>query len=136
MTAAPANGNRHPSRKQPTILVVEDDVVTRFTICDALRQHGYKVLEASSAREAVGVLKTLPVQLIFADVRLPGTGDGISVADYARAAQPDAKIILTSGKVHRSAMGDLQSLGPFVPKPYIIASVIQLIDRSLNPDGP
>jgi CheY-like chemotaxis protein len=135
VNASPTEGNPQRSREQPTILVVEDDVVIRFTICDALRQHGYKVLEASSASEAIAILKTLPVQLIFADVRLPGAGDGISVADYGRAAQPDTKIILTSGKVHRSAMGDLQSLGPFVLKPYIIANVIQLIDRCLAPDG-
>lgn len=127
MNAAPANG---PSRREPTILVVEDDVLARFTVSDALRGHGYKVLEASSAAEALSILKTVPVDLVFADVRLPGHGDGVSVAEYARGEQPEAKIILTSGK--RSSTQDLEEFGPFVPKPYMIARVIQLIERSLD----
>jgi CheY-like chemotaxis protein len=127
MNAAPANG---PSRIEPTILVVEDDVLARFTIADALRQHGYKVLEASSAGEALSILKTVPVDLIFADVRLPGQGDGVSVAEFARSEQPHAKIILTSGK--RTSVQDLAAFGAFVPKPYMITRVIQLIESSLE----
>jgi CheY-like chemotaxis protein len=62
-----------PRRIPPTILVVEDNVLTRSAISDELRAHGFKVLEASSADDAITVLDTMRVDLLFVDIHLPGT---------------------------------------------------------------
>jgi CheY-like chemotaxis protein len=62
----------------PTILAVEDEVLTRMVLADQLRDAGYTVIEASSAYEALEVLRHpgVIVNLLFSDVRLPGAMDG------------------------------------------------------------
>jgi CheY-like chemotaxis protein len=119
----------------PTLLVVEDDVVTRFTIADSLRACGFKVLEASNADDAVTILETLPVHLVFTDVCIPGRRSGIDVAQIARALRPALHVILTSGRVRAEDIPELPELGPFVPKPYILSRVVDLVCRTLDPTG-
>ena len=117
----------------PTVLVVEDDVVTRFTIADELRSCGLKVLEASNVDDAVTILETLPVHLVFTDVYIPGRRNGLDLARAAKALRPAPHIILTSGKVRPDDVPALHELGPFVPKPYILARVADLVCRTLDP---
>jgi DNA-binding response OmpR family regulator len=57
-----------PRRTPPAILVVEDDVMTRALVSDELRAHGFKVLEASSGADAITVLDSVRVDLLFVDV--------------------------------------------------------------------
>src|SRR5690349_18176135 len=64
-----------------TVLVAEDEVLVRLDISDYLRAHGYNVIEANSAAEAIQVFKSdLEVAVVFTDVRMPGTTDGIDLA--------------------------------------------------------
>ena len=57
------------------ILVVEDEVLVRMIIADELRNAGFTVIEASTAHEALELLrqKSVDVRLIFSDPRMPGT---------------------------------------------------------------
>lgn len=116
-----------------TLLVVEDDVITRFMIADELRATGYRVLEASSAEDAIAILDRMPVHLLFVDIHMPGARSGLDVARMARSRRPTPKIIITSGKVPREELPDLEHLGPFVPKPYLVSRVLDLVRRSLDP---
>jgi CheY-like chemotaxis protein len=125
-----------PRRTPPAILVVEDDVLTRCFISDELRALGFRVLEASSAHDALTVLDTMHVDLLFADIHLPGKQNGLDVARHVYSRGMPIKIILTSGKSEASAIADLDNLGLFVRKPYLISRVLSLITRSLNwPDA-
>ena len=117
----------------PSLLVVEDEVLTRFTIADELRACGFKVLEASNADDAVTILETLPVHLVFADVCIPGRRSGIDVAQVARALRPPPHVILTSGRVRAEDIPELPHLGSFVPKPYSLSQVVDLVRRTLDP---
>lgn len=122
----------HP--KAPAVLlVVEDDVVARVTLADELRTCGYKVLEASTADDAMTILTSVPVHLVFADVMLPGGRDGLEVARAARALQPPPHILLTSGHLGAADLRDAQDLGVFVPKPYSPSRVLALIRQALDP---
>ncbi|WP_414476254.1 response regulator [Microvirga sp. M2] len=126
-----------PRRTPPAILVVEDDAVARALVSDALRAHGFKVLEASSAADAVTVLDSMRVDLLFVDVHVPGPRDGLDVARYVQARGTPTQVILTSGQSAASAIPDLAGLGLFIRKPYLISRVIDLISASLNwPDAP
>jgi DNA-binding response OmpR family regulator len=126
-----------PRRTPPTILVVEDNVLTRSAISDELRAHGFKVLEASSADDAITVLDSLPVDLLFVDIHLPGAHDGLDVARHVHARGMPTLMILTSGVSEASAIPDLDDLGVFIRKPYLISRVISLVSHSLNwPDIP
>lgn len=126
-----------PRRSPPNILVVEDDVLTRCLISDELRARGFKVLEASSADDAIAVLDRVRVDLLFVDIHLPGSRNGLDVARIVRGRPAPAHIILTSGKAEALAIPDLDDLGLFIRKPYLVSRVIDLVTRSLNwPEAP
>ena len=80
----PGKVTRLRPQTPPTVLVVEDDVVTRFMVADELRSCGFKVLEASTADDAVTILETFPVHLVFTDVYIPGRRSGLDVARVAQ----------------------------------------------------
>jgi two-component system, response regulator PdtaR len=72
-----------------TVLVVEDEVFIRLMLADELRGEGLQVLEASNADEALTVLQSsLPVHLLFTDVRMPVRMDGVALAKAAHARFP------------------------------------------------
>jgi DNA-binding response OmpR family regulator len=122
----------HP-QTPPTVLVVEDDVVTRFMVADELRATGFKVMEASTADDAITILESLPVHLVFADIYIPGQRSGLDVAKLARARRPPPHVILTSGRARADDIPGLEELGAFIPKPYILARVVDLVCRTLDP---
>ena len=124
-----------PRRTPPTILVVEDNVLTRSAVSDELRAHGFKILEASSADDAFMVLNTMRVDLLFVDIHLPGPRNGLDVARYVHARGMPTRLILTSGMPDASEIRDLDYLGPFIRKPYLISHVIRLVSHSLNLPG-
>ena len=136
MNAAPIGGSSSQRHEMATLLVVEDDVLIRHSVCEALRHATYKVLEASSAREALTILDTLPVDLLFVDLHMPGESDGVSVARYARRHFPEIPVLLTSGKLRASAVPDLDDLGPFIPKPYLISRLLDRIRDTLENSDP
>src|ERR1700722_2890400 len=85
-----------PMRK--IILVVEDEVLIRFVISEYLRDVGFQVVEAGSADEALEYLGTLnEVALVFSDVRMPGSLDGIELSQRVRLLYPYLPMILASG---------------------------------------
>jgi CheY-like chemotaxis protein len=94
---AAASGDGLPSARTKTLLVVEDNVLVRHAVADALRYAGYTVLEASTAEEAKAVLTAVPVDLLFADLNIPARVTGFSVAQFARECCPSMPLIFTSG---------------------------------------
>jgi len=126
-----------PRRVPPTILVVEDDVLTRCSVSDELRAHGFKVLEASTAHDALTVLETVRVDLLFVDIHLPGQGNGVDVVRFAQEGRRPTQVILTSADEAAAVLVDVEGLGLFVRKPYRNSHVIELVSRSLNwPEAP
>ena len=120
MNAAGTQSDEPAPASQPTILVVEDEVLIRMAVSDYLRECGFHVIEAGSGDEAVEVLKAdTAVDIVFSDVNMPGSLDGFGLAQWIRRERPRLKVILTSG-ISRKAKeaGDLCEDGPFIDKPY------------------
>ena len=86
----PANAGR--------VLVVEDEFLIRMIVSDYLREIGFTVVEACSGDEAVAVLRSgVLFDVVFTDVRMPGSTDGLALLAYVRATQPDLPVVVTSG---------------------------------------
>ncbi|WP_107850360.1 response regulator [Oceanimonas marisflavi] len=79
-----------------SILIVEDDDITRDCLADYFRQEQYKVHCAASAEEAEQRLQAEPVDLVLLDIRLPGK-DGLTLTREIRA-QADTGIILVTSR--------------------------------------
>jgi CheY-like chemotaxis protein len=122
-----------PEPPVPTILVVEDEVITRLVISDYLRECGYKVFEAGSVDEAKSVLLAgTPVELVFSDVQMPGKEDGFALARWIRQHRPGIRVLLTSGISGAAERArDLCEDGPLLAKPYEPATAVQRIQSLL-----
>lgn len=104
-----------------TILVVEDEVLIRFVIADYLRDCGFQVVEAANADEAVKLLETdkIGADIVFSDIQMPGSIDGMGLARWIRTHFPTIKVVLTSGNVRTAELAeDLCHLQPIEQKPY------------------
>lgn len=113
-THRPDNGHAD----DPTILVIEDEVLIRLAICDHLRHCGYRVIEGSSAEDAQRVLRAAePVELLFSDVDLGPGPSGLALARWVREHFPDVRILLASG-VARLDEQTAALCDGFFDKPY------------------
>jgi CheY-like chemotaxis protein len=80
------------------ILIVEDEPLLRMDISDDLALHGYEVLQAGNADDAIKILEARDdIRTIFTDIGLPGSTDGLKLAAAVRGRWPPINIIITTG---------------------------------------
>jgi CheY-like chemotaxis protein len=116
--------------KGRTVLVVEDEVLIRVLIVDELESLGLTVLEAGNADEALPILLSdVPIQVLFTDVRMPGSMDGIELVRRARAIRPHLKVIVASG--HRTNIS-LKEADAFFGKPFSVAEVASMVKQAMG----
>lgn len=118
--------------KRSAVLVVEDEALLLFSISDELKDAGFEVFEAVDADEAVRVLTSHPeIAVLFTDIDMPGSMDGLKLSAFVRDRWPPVKIIVTSGKrVPNPSM--LPKGGVFLPKPYSPTGVANVIHGLLG----
>jgi CheY-like chemotaxis protein len=113
------------------ILVVEDDVFLRVNLALLLEDKGYSTLEASSADEAIAILEARnDIRIVFTDVQMPGSMDGLKLSHAVSKKWPPIKIIVTSGRAF--PLIDLPEGAIFLPKPYDSASVRREVELLLG----
>jgi nitrogen-specific signal transduction histidine kinase/CheY-like chemotaxis protein len=114
-----------------TVLVVEDNAALRRVAVRQLTRLGYAVIEADSAEAALAQLATTRVSLLFTDVVMPGGMNGFELAQRARAAQPDIKVLLTSGFPEQPA--DPAAIGArLLNKPYRAEDLARAVHATLH----
>ena len=112
----------------PRILVVDDEPLLRVFNVDMLSEAGFEVLEACDASEALSVLESTDgIRVVFTDVEMPGALDGFALAERIEARWPDIGVVVTSGRRYPERSIDAPDRR-FVPKPYAVAQVVELID--------
>ena len=83
---------------QPYVLVVEDEFFSRLHAVDLVEAAGFRAIEASNADEAIGILeKRKDIRIVFTDIDMPGSMDGLRLARAIRERWPPIELILTSG---------------------------------------
>lgn len=119
----------------PTVLIVEDEVLSRLAMAEYLRECGFHVIEAANGVEAQHlVLAGLKVDLVFSDITMPGGVDGIDLALWLMVQCESTKVILTSGlpDALTKAQSACNQVLAFVPKPYDQADVANRIRELLK----
>jgi two-component system cell cycle sensor histidine kinase/response regulator CckA len=119
-----------------TILVVEDEPALRAITRQVLAEHGYRVLEAASATEALEALRQHPedgIDLLVTDVVLPGI-NGRQLAELLLADRPRLKVLYVSGYTddaiaHR---GILETGTQFLAKPYTAQALLRRVAGALQ----
>ena len=114
------------------VLLVEDEGLIRMVTADYLRDEGFEVVEARDGDEAARLLDAPGgFDVLFTDVRMPGTLDGVDVAVRARRRHPELPVLVVSGYAARLAirLGALQPPAAFMDKPYALREVADALDR-------
>lgn len=113
----------------PVVMIVEDEYLIRVMISDELRDAGFHVVECGTADEAIDVLNAgIDIDVVFSDIRMPGSLDGAALADVVKRDFPDLTVILTSSEAPLNGAAVIA----FIPKPYQPAGVIRLIAELLQ----
>jgi CheY-like chemotaxis protein len=113
---------------QILILVAEDEELIRSVIVAALEDAGFEVIEAGHAEAALGVLQihAARIHVLFTDIQMPGTMDGLALAHHTAKNWPKIALLLTSGRP-RPHQQSLPKKSRFVAKPYRHDHVIRHI---------
>src|ERR1700678_3415810 len=86
-----------PGRPSAAVLIVEDEPLIRMSAVYLIESAGFEVYQAGSADAAIALLELHEkICLIFTDVDMPGSMDGLKLAHYVRGRWPPVKIIVTS----------------------------------------
>jgi two-component sensor histidine kinase/ActR/RegA family two-component response regulator len=108
----------------PNVLVVEDEMVLRMRAVDIVEDAGFKAVEAVNADEALSILESRSdISLLFSDIQMPGTMDGLKLAHAVHDRWPSIKIILVSGQVTPSDK-DKPADSRFFGKPLEVKQMI------------
>lgn len=103
---------------KPILLIVEDDLLVRMLAVEIAEDAGFSALEATDADSAICALQKGPdIRVVFTDIDMLGSMDGLELAVAIRHRWPPIQIVLTSGKM-RPAADELPERSHFVPKPY------------------
>jgi CheY-like chemotaxis protein len=104
--------------KRAIILIVEDELLIRTNAVEMIEEAGFEVLEAANADEAIMILEARSdIRIVFTDIQMPGSMNGLKLAAAVRGRWPPIKIIATSGH-HAIRDGELPEGSAFLQKPY------------------
>jgi two-component system, response regulator PdtaR len=108
-----------------TVLVVEDEFLVRQVLQIELEDAGYEVILADSADAAIVILEARSdIHLVFTDIDMPGSMDGLKLAACVRDRWPPIHIIITTGKARPR---EIPANALFIPKPYVGRAVIDAV---------
>src|SRR3978361_1309118 len=108
----------------PNVLIVEDELMLRMRAVDIVEDAGFTPIEAINADEAIQILEARgDISVLFTDIQMPGSMDGLKLAHVAHTRWPHIKIILVSGQIAVTE-ADKPEDSKFFPKPLEIQQMI------------
>jgi two-component sensor histidine kinase/FixJ family two-component response regulator len=114
------------------VLVVEDELVLRMRAVDIVEDAGFTPIEAVNADEALRILEGRDdISVLFTDIQMPGSMDGLKLAHLAHSRWPHIKIILVSGQIAVTDE-DKPDDSKFFPKPVEIQQMIQELQEMVG----
>ncbi|SEG13419.1 response regulator [Bosea lathyri] len=114
---------------KPVVLIVDDEPILRMHAAMIADDAGLSAVEAETADEAISILETRSdIRLVFTDIEMPGSMNGLKLADFVRDSWPDISLIVASGRV-RVAEDSLPTGARFFSKPYPERELVQTMQR-------
>jgi CheY-like chemotaxis protein len=116
---------KNQPKQQPVVVVVEDEVLIRMVLVDALTDAGFAVLEASHSAQALTFLEAqaAEIDVLFTDISMPGDMDGLDLAHHARQHWPWIRLLITSGRGY-PLLASMPAGSRFLAKAYNVDNVI------------
>jgi CheY-like chemotaxis protein len=121
-----------------TVLVVDDEAAIRMLITEVLEDLGYLAVEAADGPSGLKILQSdLRIDLMITDVGLPGGLNGRQLADAARVARPELKVLFITGYAENAAIGKgyLGRGMQVLTKPFVIEVLASRIRDMIEADA-
>jgi len=119
-----------PKSEAPPLVVVvaEDEPLLRMLAVETLTEEGFVAIEASNAVDALAACKAQPeaVDVLFTDIRMPGSIDGLELAHKVHERWPWIPVLLASGNIFLNPE-ELPEGARFLPKPYDMRRVVGVV---------
>jgi len=116
-----------------TVLLVDDDVEVRQVAAVILGEMGFRVIEASSAEDAMEAIRgATRIDLLMTDLAMPGIG-GMELAHLAKRARPNLKVLYTSAYVRAAEGSKGLGYGPLIEKPWMLEQLRGYIEKLIGP---
>lgn len=110
-----------------SVLVVEDEVLIRMDVAGTIEDAGFRTFQAGNADAAIALMERHEqIRILFTDIDMPGSMDGLKLAAYIRDRWPPVAIVITSGAVSVKESA-LPEGAVFIPKPYEINCLTKTI---------
>jgi PAS domain S-box-containing protein len=125
IAAAAPGSDRHTAQAGETVVVIEDELAVRELVLDVLSDLGYHALEAVDGPSGLKILQSdARIDLLVTDVGLPGM-NGRQVAEAARQARPDLKVLFITGYAENAAItnGFLAPGMEMMTKPFAVEAL-------------
>src|SRR6202035_2073255 len=114
------------------VLIVEDEMLLRMRAVDIVEDAGFRPVEAINADEAIAILESRSdIDLLFTDIQMPGSMDGLKLAHAVHDRWPSIKIILVSGQV-RPSDAERPADSRFFGKPLGIGQMIHELQAMIG----
>lgn len=113
------------------ILLVEDEDLIRTAVAEVLEEEGFVVTEAESGNAALEILRRVDgFDLLLTDIHMPGSIDGIRLAEETRSMHPGLPVVFVTGRPDVTAAVPSGAATAFLRKPYSLQEVVVTL-RSL-----
>lgn len=118
---------------QPSILVVDDELLIRDLLYDFFSGQGWQITVAESSEKALQVLKDRTVDLVLTDIKMPEL-DGLQLATQLRESRPDLPVVVMTGYPSvDSAVSALRArVADYVIKPFNINQLFKLLEATIQ----
>jgi CheY-like chemotaxis protein len=116
----------------PTVLVVDDEPLVRWSVAETLVDSGYAVTQAGDALQALESVKAAPADVVLLDVWLPDSTD-LGLVSVMRRLSPESKIILMTAYGSKALNEEARSRGAFgvLDKPFDMSMLPTLVAEAL-----
>jgi DNA-binding NtrC family response regulator len=116
----------------PTVLVVDDEPLVRWSVCETLGDSGYAVTQAGDALQALATVKATGADVVLLDMRLRDSAD-LGLVSVIRRLSPATKIILMTSYGSEALNAEARSRGAFgvLDKPFDMSALPPLVAKAL-----
>ena len=115
------------------LLFVEDDSLIREVVTDGLLEHGFEVVEAATAEDAMRRLGAgfFP-PLVITDIDLGAGRSGLDLADWLHERWPDLAVVFVTGRLERLRGRPLDPREACLAKPFRLGSLVEIVNRFVS----